>query len=189
MTIPGRSTSGFHACAVLRGDGAWTRFLDPAQHFRYEYSNLGYGILGRVITNVAGMPYQQYIRQNILVPLGMTSSTYDVHQVDPARLAMGYRRLGDQWVADPPPGRWRIRLDGWSVHDDQRFLALYGVPALRVSAPRRRRNRTDPTQFGTGDAAALAPAISGVGARPRTPLPLPERGPALRAGVRRRFAG
>ncbi len=69
---------------------------------RYEYSNLGYGILGRVVTNVAGMPYQQYIQQNILQPLGMTSSTYDLHQVDPARLAMGYRLEDHQWIADPP---------------------------------------------------------------------------------------
>ena len=94
---------------------------------RYEYSNLGYGILGRVVTNVAGMPYQQYIQQNILQPLGMTSSTYDLHQVDPARLAMGYRRENDQWIADPPLEDGEFGSMGGlftTINDFSRYMAF-----------------------------------------------------------------
>lgn len=68
----------------------------------YEYSNYGFGILGRIVTNVSGMAYQQYIRENILLPLGMTSTTYDLHAVAPERLALGHRREGDAWVAEIP---------------------------------------------------------------------------------------
>src|SRR5262249_38767035 len=41
-------------------------------------------------------------KDNILTPLRMTSSTFDIHEVDPKRLAMGYRHEGNQWIAEPP---------------------------------------------------------------------------------------
>ena len=41
----------------------------------YEYSNFGFAILGRIVSNVANMPYRDYVRINILEPLGMTSTT------------------------------------------------------------------------------------------------------------------
>ena len=87
------------AFSALLGEGL--SFSNPPG-VRYEYSNYGYGILGRVVTNASGMPYQQYIKQNILVPLGMTSSTYDVSTVPPERLARGHRREGDAWIDEPP---------------------------------------------------------------------------------------
>lgn len=68
---------------------------------QYEYSNYGYGILGRIVTNVSGMAYQRYVTENILHPLGMTSTTYDWHAVEPGRLALGYRREDDAWADEP----------------------------------------------------------------------------------------
>jgi CubicO group peptidase (beta-lactamase class C family) len=68
----------------------------------FEYSNYGYAILGRIVTNAAGMRYQEYVQENILKPLGMTSTTFDVTAVAPERLAMGYRPEGDGWAEDPP---------------------------------------------------------------------------------------
>ncbi|MEZ4671874.1 MAG: serine hydrolase domain-containing protein [Anaerolineae bacterium] len=68
----------------------------------YEYSNTGYAILGRVITNVSGVPYQQYVVENILKPLGMTSSGFNIAAVPPTRLAMGYQRDDDQWREELP---------------------------------------------------------------------------------------
>jgi CubicO group peptidase (beta-lactamase class C family) len=69
---------------------------------KYEYSNFGFAILGRIVTHLAGMPYQKYVTEKILKPLGMTSSTFDIHAVDPKRLAMGYQRIDEQWVEDTP---------------------------------------------------------------------------------------
>jgi len=67
----------------------------------YEYSNYSYAILGRIIDNVSGMRFQDYIKQSILEPLGMMSSTFDVHAVAPDRLATGYRFDADNWIAQP----------------------------------------------------------------------------------------
>lgn len=41
---------------------------------KYEYSNLNYIILGRVVETVSGMNYEDYIKKNIYEPLDMTSS-------------------------------------------------------------------------------------------------------------------
>ena len=58
----------------------------------FDYSNLGYGILGRVITNVAGCEYREVVRDRILTPLGMTATGYLADDVPEARLAHGYVR-------------------------------------------------------------------------------------------------
>lgn len=69
---------------------------------KFEYSNYGYAILGRVVTNASGMPHQTFIKQNILDPLGMTSSTFDIKAVSRERLAMGYRREQNEWIEETP---------------------------------------------------------------------------------------
>lgn len=47
---------------------------DPADA-RFSYSNIGYEILGTVIAAVSGMPFENYVRNNIFLPLGMKDST------------------------------------------------------------------------------------------------------------------
>ena len=66
----------------------------------FDYSNLGYGILGRVITNVAGAEYREVVRDRLLLPLGMTSSAYLEEEVPEASLAHGYVRRGDELVRE-----------------------------------------------------------------------------------------
>ncbi|ODP36114.1 serine hydrolase domain-containing protein [Sphingomonas turrisvirgatae] len=67
----------------------------------HEYSNYGYALLGRIVTNVSGERYQAYIARTILRPLGMNDTGYDVLAVPQDRLAMGYRREDERWVAEP----------------------------------------------------------------------------------------
>ena len=38
---------------------------------RYDYSNFGYCLLGRVIEAVSGQPYEEYVQENLLEPLGI----------------------------------------------------------------------------------------------------------------------
>jgi len=67
----------------------------------YEYSNLGYGLLGHIITEVSGVPFQEYITRNILHPLGMTDTYYEYAEVPRDRLAQGYRWENGQWEEEP----------------------------------------------------------------------------------------
>jgi len=73
----------------------------------FEYSNLGYALLGRVLTNVSGEPYQAYMRRTFLEPLGMAHTTFDAPAAA-ARgdYAFGYRLDGETW------SRERIEPDG-----------------------------------------------------------------------------
>lgn len=80
---------------MLRDGVPFTRA--PQTHM--EYSNFGYALLGRIITNVSGRPYNQYVMTEIMKPLGMTSTTYEVRDVPAAKLALGYRweNEGGRW--------------------------------------------------------------------------------------------
>jgi D-alanyl-D-alanine-carboxypeptidase/D-alanyl-D-alanine-endopeptidase len=66
-----------------------------------EYSNLGFALLGRVITNVSGHPYADTIAHSLLQPLGMESSGFFVDTAPRERRALGYRWEDDAWHLEP----------------------------------------------------------------------------------------
>jgi len=53
----------------------------------WEYSDLGYALLGAVIGAASGQPYEAYMAEHILAPLGMDQSTFLLEEVDKALLA------------------------------------------------------------------------------------------------------
>ena len=68
---------------------------------RFEYSNLGYAVLGRVIAAASGMPYDEFVRTRLLAPLGMSRTGYAAQEFPAAELATGYRRGPDGWEEVP----------------------------------------------------------------------------------------
>ncbi|MBI5069075.1 MAG: beta-lactamase family protein [Deltaproteobacteria bacterium] len=58
----------------------------------FEYANLGFALAGRVVSRVTGQSAQQYISRQLLQPLGMSSTVWDVGQVPSERRAHGYGR-------------------------------------------------------------------------------------------------
>ncbi|HEX7161909.1 MAG TPA: serine hydrolase domain-containing protein [Trebonia sp.] len=68
---------------------------------RFEYSNLGYAVLGRVITAASGVPYDEFVRTRLLAPLGMSRTGYAAREFPAAELAVGYRRGPDGWEEVP----------------------------------------------------------------------------------------
>jgi len=73
----------------------------------YEYSNFGFAILGRIVGTLSGNPgtptqaYTKYIQDNVLKPLGMSSTTLEPSSVPADRLAHGYRWEDEQWKNEP----------------------------------------------------------------------------------------
>jgi CubicO group peptidase (beta-lactamase class C family) len=73
----------------------------------YEYSNFGFAILGRIVGTLSGSrgtpteAYTRYIQDNVLKPLGMTSTTLEPSSVPADRLAHGYRWEDEQWKNEP----------------------------------------------------------------------------------------
>jgi CubicO group peptidase (beta-lactamase class C family) len=70
----------------------------------YEYSNMGFAMLGYIIKKVSGQPYQNYIANNIWKPLGMLNTFWEYAKVPSSQLALGYRWLEGQQVEQPMLG-------------------------------------------------------------------------------------
>ena len=76
---------------------------------RMSYSNPGYGIAGYLIEKITGEPFDQYIRETILRPLGMTNADFPFTAADKALLATGYegnppRSVGYPYIYLRPAG-------------------------------------------------------------------------------------
>jgi CubicO group peptidase (beta-lactamase class C family) len=71
---------------------------------RFEYSNLGYAILGRVITAVSGKAYPDFMRDRLLRPLGLAGSGFEAAEFDDKDLARGYHRGSGGWEELAPDG-------------------------------------------------------------------------------------
>ncbi len=67
----------------------------------YEYSNLGFVLLGQVVTKAARMPFQRYIAENIFRPLGMNHTGWEYANYRPDKFALGYRWEHEAWKLEP----------------------------------------------------------------------------------------
>jgi len=72
--------------------------MEFAPGTRWSYSNSGYHLLGAIIEQVAGQPYEQFLQQQIFEPLGMQHTCNDsTRRIIPLRVA-GYTKDGDAYV-------------------------------------------------------------------------------------------
>lgn len=71
---------------------------------QYQYSNIGYGILGLATSRAAGVPYMDLVMEGIVETLGMTSTFFALTPETWPRVAKGYanRRFGPVDPEDPP---------------------------------------------------------------------------------------
>jgi serine-type D-Ala-D-Ala carboxypeptidase/endopeptidase len=82
---------------------------------KYEYSNLAFALLGRVLALRAGKEYSALLKERVLDPLGMSSTAFTVSPDMAARLAPGHS----------------IYLQPWDV---QEMKTLYPSGSLRSTA-------------------------------------------------------
>ena len=61
-----------------------------AQDSAFKYSNLAFGLLGEVVYRVTGTPYTEYVHTNIIEPLGLTSTVFDLTDELRSRFFTGY---------------------------------------------------------------------------------------------------
>jgi CubicO group peptidase (beta-lactamase class C family) len=72
----------------------------------YEYSNLGYALLGCVVEAASQLSYREFVERNLIGPLGLTSTGFDASVPAPGGIATGHAWLDGRWEAQPfsPPG-------------------------------------------------------------------------------------
>lgn len=112
-----------------------------------KYSNIGYIILGEVINRVSGQPYDRYVLENVLKPMGITRS--GMHGLDGTYAAReAFRHLAGSLIVLPP-----MRLPmadaagGWiaSAVDMARFLTnLDGSRGQPVLSEKMRKLMLEP---------------------------------------------
>ena len=75
--------------------------FDPGEQFKY--SNSGYILLTQILETVSGQPYADYVQTNILTPLGMNNTGYEIPSAVIPNLAQGYTLAGpDLYVQTDP---------------------------------------------------------------------------------------
>lgn len=178
--------------AGLATDDPWAdRHLDASREFvdrvyssgvvfahetgeAFEYSNLGFGMIGRVVESVTGRPVRELIIERLLEPLGMRHTGWSAGTSGiPAR---GHIKRGGSVIPDPVPplGYGEISPMGglWSTVGDlavwmQWLNSAFTVPdsgSAPLGASSRREMQTIHTYAGTlGIDEVRAPSGYGYG--------------------------
>lgn len=113
--------------------------LERAPDARFEYSNLGYVLLGLTVGRASHTSLRDVVKKRILAPLGMTSTAYEIEDVPAAKVATPYERLPNGEVRPAP--QWRVDATAGagalfsSVRDMARYVALQLSAYPARSAP------------------------------------------------------
>ncbi len=108
--------------------------------YRFEYSNLGYALLGLVVSRASGVPYQQYVTDEVLEPLGMTDTYWEYAEVPEGELAQGYRWEENEWKEEPMLHTGAFGAIGGlitSMRDFSRYVAFHLAAYPPRNAPER----------------------------------------------------
>jgi CubicO group peptidase (beta-lactamase class C family) len=115
-------------------DAEFSRWMEGGLGFtlppgvEFEYSNFGFGILGRVASAAAGAALRTFAEERVLRPLGMSSTTWDADRIDDSRVARGYRLEDDAWIEEAPLADGALGAMGGlatTVRDYARYVALH----------------------------------------------------------------
>ncbi len=71
------------------------------QDSQWKYSNLAYCLLGEVIARLSGRPYIDYVQEEIIAPLGLENTAFDLSPEQEALKMAGY--------SPPKPGESAVR--------------------------------------------------------------------------------
>jgi len=95
---------------------------------RYEYSNLGFGLLGHALSHAAGKPFATLLAERVLQPLGLDDTSLALSPKDPPRLVTGHdaaRKPVPHWHFDVLAPCGALLMSGAAV-------ARYAQAALGV---------------------------------------------------------
>nr|WP_245234221.1 serine hydrolase domain-containing protein [Mycobacterium sp. PS03-16] len=81
-------------------DEAFTLPTDFPPDAQWEYSNTNTVLLGMVVEKVTGMPFAEYLQQNVFGPLGLTRTSYPANGLLPGPYLHGYTKAPDGNVYD-----------------------------------------------------------------------------------------
>lgn len=121
---------------------------------RQNYSNTGFALLAVIIEQLSGKSYDEYVRDNILQPLGLKDTGFHLPSFKEERLAHGYRNNGEDVLTTvlrphaPDGPYWNLRGNGGmlsTVGDMSKFYAAL-FETDKLLKPETRALRFNPRQ-------------------------------------------
>lgn len=106
----------------------------------FEYSNLSYALLGRIISEVTGEEYEKYVAREILEPLRMSSSTFFTDEISDENRAIGYASFGSGLTVEPTTNHGAFTPMGGlhsTVNDLAKWIETYQNGREEAQTPRR----------------------------------------------------
>ena len=94
-----------------------------------DYSNIAIGLAGFLVERISGKPFDQFVRERVFMPLGMTDASFHLAGLDKTRVAMpyepaqtggGFEAVGHSGFPTYPDGLLRT-----TVPQLARFLAMF----------------------------------------------------------------
>ena len=98
--------------------------LDFEPNERHSYVNMNYMILGYVIEEVSGLPYQEYLHKNIFEPLKMTNTFYPTDGQIISNKPIGYETKNGEFVERRPSSYSQSKGPG-AIHTTATDLAKW----------------------------------------------------------------
>lgn len=107
---------------------------------KWQYSNTGINIVGRIIEVISGMPYEKFMAERLFEPLGMKDSTFWPNEKQLERLAKSYKPNKDKsdlvetkihFLKYPLNERDRYAMPGGGLFSTAADVARFGQMVLK----------------------------------------------------------
>ena len=98
---------------------------------KYFYANGGIGTLARIVEVISGMPYDEFLDNNLFKPLGMKDTTFWPDDAQLARLAKCYKAGRDQTALQETPLDARF---SFPLNDKVHRYAMPGIGLFSTAA-------------------------------------------------------
>lgn len=87
----------------------------------YEYSNVGFSLLGMIIEKVSKEDYDSFLQKNIFQPAGMTNTGYTTDGMEKQKVAHGINKDGKDW-GNPRTKNWNGKSPFWHLKSNGGIL-------------------------------------------------------------------
>jgi CubicO group peptidase (beta-lactamase class C family) len=113
------------------------RYLEPSSSFRakFDYDNLLYIVAGEVAARVAGMPFEEFLEQRLLFPLGMTDCSATLERAAPGAAKATPHLLIDGQLQTTTAGADGVIAAAGGINCSARSMALWMSFVLNKGLP------------------------------------------------------
>ncbi len=137
----------------------WKTPLSFVPGTSYDYSNVGYSLLGMIVEQVSGKSYDAFLQQNIFAPAGMKTAGYTNPAADYSLLTHGYRKDGGDWgdskskLWNGNEPYWHLKANGGVLMSAEDLVQWYrALRSNKILKPKTLKLQTTPyVDEGSGD--------------------------------------